>query len=197
MKSHAEISNRLNKLLYRYLANYIKQTQARIHSNCVFNLEHKPKKLTISHQDNVEFSFSPRKTNSLIVIQSNTPPNSVYICTYGMPNSGWNGDICDSTNNVASHCKWFQSKVSKLELESEFNELLKDDDYVLKNYPDIAALQWVLNERIRLTGSSIWDRITLFFLMIWPAHKPKEKLLTEGTPTPVEDVPADLWQDDT
>lgn len=194
MKTQAAIRQRLLKLRFRYLKNYLKQTQEKVHSNCVHNIEHKPRRLT-THPVDDELNISPRKTNSLVVIQSNAPPNSVHICGYGLC-GGWNGDICDKSNDVARTCSHFTYRVSADDAERRFNELMQDDEYVMKHYPDIAALQWALNVRAYHYRLRWYERVIFFFrqLFLGYGHGVPTKLLTDGVPDPGEDPPESLWR---
>jgi hypothetical protein len=190
MKSESDVLSRLRKLKGRYQHKYLQQTQERIHTNCYYNHLHQPRKL--ARPVETEFELSPRRTNSLVVIQ---PASSVYICTYGANTPDWNGDICDDQNDAAPKCAWFKPKIHKDDAEAQFDALLRDDKYVLENYPDIAALQWVSGSRVFKRSLGIIDFIiyvlTLFSLRV----APKPKQLTQGVTSPDSVPESDLWDD--
>lgn len=121
---------------------HIQKTQDRTHSNCVYNRVHFPSPLPYSKP--TEFELAPRNQVSLVIIQQEKP---ICICTFGSDKSEtWNGDICDD-DSVSQNCPKFIPLQSKEDAEAEFLENLRNDDFVLKTYPDIASLQWVLNQR--------------------------------------------------
>ena len=47
------------------------------------------------------------------------------------------------------------------EATEEFNCLMRDDEYVIDNYRDIAALQWVLCTRVKTRRFSGFERLML------------------------------------
>lgn len=189
MKLEGDIINRLRKLKSRYLLRYLSKTQARVYHNCRHNKQHHPKMLTYGRSE-PELNISPRKTNSLVVIRT---AEVAHICTYGMSDEGWTGDLCDSKTDLAPHCKWFTPVVAADEVEREFEQLLKDDKYVLQHFPDIAALQWVTGKRIYNDSLGFFSRLiyalSLFLVKCWR----KPAVLTEGAPKPKEDPPSSLW----
>lgn len=189
MKLEGDIHNRLRKLKARYLLKYLHSTQERVHYNCKFNLQHTPKKLTYSRVE-PDLDIAPRKMNSLVVIQ---PAANVYICTHGMENLGWNGDLCDSITDAAPSCKWFVPKVDKDHAEASFDNLLKDDNYVLSNYPDIAALQWVIGKRVYHDRLGFFGRLLYAFSLFLLTWRRKPSLMTEGVPEPKTALSKDIW----
>ncbi len=142
MKTSEEIKKRLIKLTNRYRDVYVKRYTDRQPCNCIYNYLHNPSPLLLSNS--VENRYVPNRSIQLVVIQDEKP---VRICTYGSekPNA-WNGDICDS-DSVSKECPYFSPIREKEELSLEYDSHLKDDKYVLEHHPDIAALQWVLNDR--------------------------------------------------
>lgn len=69
-------------------------------------------------------------------------------------NCGMHQIICDydpiyGNSQQVSECPWFEAKKSKEVLKAEFKELIKSTDdrgKLALNYPDAAALLWVLGE---------------------------------------------------
>lgn len=145
MKTQPEIEKRLEKLRARYRRKYVQDNAGRHHQNCVHNYEHKPAgkfKYSKSH----DVAMSPRKQTTLVVLNEDQP---VRICTYGSQGpraDEWNGDVCDG-DEKSSECPWFRASQTEEEAGAEFDELMKDVEYVFDNYRDVAALQWVLDVR--------------------------------------------------
>lgn len=199
MKSRSEILSRLKKLRLRYLKKYLKDTQSRVHHNCVYNVEHRPKRLLTSPIE-TDLTISPRRTNSLVVIQSRNPPDPVHICTYGTSDGAWNGDLCDKDNGVVKHCKFFTPRIPCGDAEKKFNDLISDDEYVADVYPDMAVLQWVLGRRMWSTDMSFIEKIryaiSKFFIMRNAYHinnlPPSLEILSLQSNDPLER----LWDDD-
>jgi len=70
----------------------------------------------------------------------------------------WAGMICDKHEggiDIAKNCDWFEGKSSKEDVRAQFHEFLQNSDLpeIAQEYPDIAALMWVLE----LTGSDLID----------------------------------------
>jgi hypothetical protein len=89
-----------------------------------------------------------------------------HYCTYKAGNPGaWPGLVCED-DGIARSCKWFKPKVSTEDAKNEYLLLMKADDYVYKTYPDIAVLQWVLNDRIYKYGFSWVQKFVLWFYIM-------------------------------
>jgi hypothetical protein len=83
-------------------------------------------------------------------------------CMYGSEScSTWSGTLCDG-DSVPSTCKWFVPQVTVEEAVKTHDALMVDDKYVYANYPDIAALQWVIEDRI--STRKPWYYLMVFFL---------------------------------
>jgi len=144
MKTKTEIETRLLKLNNRYKHDFLTDKTSKYPENCKHNLYYTPNRLNYSHSEN-DTKLSPRNTNSLVIFQEDEP---IRICTYGSVNPDkWNGNICDS-DDISSDCPYFSCKHSQEELNIQWEETIKNDEIVLDSYPDIAALQWVLNTRV-------------------------------------------------
>ena len=73
------------------------------------------------------------------------------MCQYS--NRGTHLVVCDSDvegcNQIASKCSWFKPKQSKEEVKAIFKELASNPDrlgQLAGEYPDVAALLWVLGD---------------------------------------------------
>jgi hypothetical protein len=151
VKSESVVQRRVQRLRDRYLRRHVLLSQERRHRNCVHNQEHAPSKLPYSRSElSTELDLAPRKVTTLLVIKDDQP---VRICTLGLcaGNStagsvGWDRDVCDS-DSISATCGMFKARTGADEAYDEFMELLKDDKFVYENYRDLAALQWVLEDR--------------------------------------------------
>lgn len=166
MKTQPEIEKRLEKLRARYRRKYVQDNSGRHHQNCVHNYEHKPTgkfKYSKSH----DVAMSPRKQTTLLVLHEDQP---VRICMYGSQGPAakdWNGDVCDN-DGKSDGCPWFQASQTEEDAGAEFDELMKDVEYVFDNYRDVAALQWVLDIRgpddvEPAPPPSLWERFLSWF----------------------------------
>lgn len=80
----------------------------------------------------------------------------VGLCMLGHENiEEWPGNICEAPEK-AEKCPFFNPKRSKEELIEEFKEEMKDPEVLAYEYPDIAALQWVLENEVGLQWSDRW-----------------------------------------
>ena len=188
MKSHNQILKRLKKLRLVYAKQYIEESQKRIHHNCEHNCEQEP--LNVGSSDIVEFEITPRQVTSLVIIQDPAP---IRICMYGSEDiETWPGSICDN-DDISSNCKWFKPRISASEAKEEFLLLLGDDEYVLNNYKDFAALQWAINDRIYKHELSWVDKLFFWLNSFIKPVVPKQ-LSSPGET--LEDLPKDLWSND-
>lgn len=145
MKPERTVRQRLTRLRERYRRQLIRARTDRLPENCVHNSVQSPRTLPYSRSDiETELDLAPRKATTLVVLQPDSP---VRLCMYGSdrPDS-WNGVVCDS-RAVSGSCSLFRPTRSAAEISDEFNSLMADPKYVLERYPDLAALQWVLEER--------------------------------------------------
>lgn len=90
---------------------------------------------------------------------------AVNYCMHGSDSGVWPGVVCDS-DDVSNKCKWFSPRVSSAEAEKHHDELMLDDKYVYNNYPDVAALQWVISGRIG-SDKSWYFRLVAIFTYIY------------------------------
>lgn len=195
MKSQSEIQRRLKKLRFRYAKKHIDSTQKRTHVNCTYNYSQKPFNQT---RNTVEIELAPRQVSTVVFIQEE---KDAYYCMYGAQNpKTWPGIICDR-NQIAETCKWFFPKISAEEAEDQFNKLMEDDEYVYDKYADIAALQWVVNDRIYKYKISWFYKIILFISsfmhkLIDKMRKRRMKAEPSVCQLPESDLPKELWTDD-
>ena len=125
--------------------------------NCSYNLLHEPK--VLEYKPGIEESLAPRTAVSLVVIQEDKP---IRICTYGSDDpKNWNGDVCDHESTAAS-CPYFSSIHNENDKNKEFDLILNDDKQTLDLYPDVAALQWVLDVRHPLPKLGLWISMWLW-----------------------------------
>lgn len=186
MKSQEAIRHRLEKLRTRYLRSHCALVRDKKPQNCVYNYEHKPFGVREKGVP-IEYELAPRVSISLVVIQPDRP---VRLCTYGSEKPDtWNGDLCDQ-DDIARKCKKFKHRVSEEGAIQSFNDLMLDDPYVLENYRDIAALQWVLGERVATMPLSWFDRILLFFDAVVSRIFRQKGVAASAE---LEQIPENLW----
>jgi hypothetical protein len=182
MKTADEVYGRLEKLRVRYLRQHCAAVRARLPHNCVHNYVHTPTPQKAPLPTEVE--LAPRVVSTLVVVEPQVP---VRLCIYGSDKpETWNGDVCDA-DGTARECRHFEARVTEEQAMAEFEGLMADDSYVLDKYKDIAALQWVLEERIFKTSLPLWGRLMLWIDGVLRRHRKPGKLL------PPADLPGDLW----
>lgn len=159
MKNQRSVLNRAKKLRLRYLKQHVGESQARRHRNCQYNLEHSPESQGRS-PDVVELTLAPREVITTLTVPDSGP---AFLCMYGSESGDWAGDVCDD-DDVARRCKWFKPRKSLEDARVEFMELLADDEWVYENHRDMAALQWVLGDRIHKHGLSLLDRAWIWIV---------------------------------
>jgi len=192
VKTEQEVLGRLKKLRIRYTKKYVDSTQKRCFLNCRFNHE---QVMPLVKNDTVEYEITPRCVSTVVIIDSNN--SKACYCTYGVQKDEhgavvidfdkWNGKICDR-DEIAEQCEWFVPVMTNDVAEAEFNVLLEDDKWVYENHKDIAALQWVLGDRVHKHRLSLWDRFWLWVKLRFTKPEPARQL-------PISNMPGDMWDD--
>jgi hypothetical protein len=168
MKSESEINKRLDKLYARGTTEYVRLRCGKLPHNCVFNQEHTDQSHDVHgvNFDNFSdrFDLVPNVRNLTLV---NDPKSTkIRLCLYGSENPGeWNGDICDD-ESVSRKCGKFISITEEQEAKNEFYSVLLDDQYVKKNLPEIAALQWVTGRRYSQVSNKEHRILALIFAVV-------------------------------
>lgn len=186
MKSKSEIEKRLRNLRIKYAKRYIAESQVRSHQNCIYNKIH----VSTNHKqvsESADLALYPKRQTTLVIIQPDAP---IRLCMYGSDNpSKWSGDICDS-DDISKSCPMFKPGTSASQAREDFLAMLSDDEWVFDNYRDMAALQWVLNDRLHKMKLSILERIIFWFhSVILRRKRPSRRL-------PTDSLPEDLWVSD-
>lgn len=166
MKNEYEIRKKLNHVVNRHAVKYVKSKISRHFYNCKYNIIVEPEKAHGTDAEDVIDDLYPNKSVTRLNLYPGEPTGA---CTYGN-NGQWNGVICDN-DEIPSGCPKFTNTMDKETALSEFNSILKDDDLVLKQYKDIAILQWVLDDRMREVSLSLFSRISIiitYLLLLIP-----------------------------
>ena len=183
VKSQQQIFRRLNKLYLRYLKRYVELTQKRACLNCVHGGEHITKPLCYSSEPPSKLELYPTHVSSVVIVDPE--PGPVQLCMYGSEDPAkWEGNLC--TEEIAKSCKLFEPRISIKLAKINFDDLMNDDEYVLKHYNDIATLQWTLDDRIT-KHLSWWDR---FLIWCW---RIKPDPIVPQLPPP--EIPEGFWND--
>jgi len=142
MKSEGKIKQKLKQVRFRHLKKRIEISLKQVPHNCVHNERH-------------------------IVLNSDNP-DPVGLCMYNSEaTEQWGGVICDDEIEgcikQAQECPFFVASKSKEETTEEFRILVEGEVGSLANeYPDVAALQWILQEEYPFE-LSWWQKVRLFF----------------------------------
>lgn len=192
MKTEEDVRARLESLRSKYLRRHVRASQRREHRNCVHNAEHIPKPLPYKRQIPTDLERAPRRQVSLVVLNDDENSRSIRICMYGADTpSAWQGNTCDS-DDVSADCPMFQPMLSSHEAALDFEQSLEDDATVLQKYPDVAALQWVVQDRLHARKPILYG-LKRFFLLLWLSIvarlRPGKRRKAEA---PI--VPDDFWK---
>jgi len=123
MKTPREIRHKIKQAKYRHLKRAIRNGLSRKPCNCYYNR----------------------------VVRPPNQPN-MGVCMKGAQDlSTWKGVVCDENMGglgKASDCPFFKEKRTKEEITQKFEDFFNDADFieVAKEYPDLAALMWVLTD---------------------------------------------------
>jgi len=171
VKNIETIVKRLRKLRIRHLRKYLSASQSRIPENCVYNHKINVKQTNSHLYSNDSFLginddrlVVPTKKTSVVILNNDDNDDFPCVCLYGCKDpSIWEGELC-YTIDKSSTCNWFKPTKSINVAENEFDELMKDDEYVNKHYKDIASLQWVIEDRIYKYDLNLFERILRWVL---------------------------------
>lgn len=163
MKAKSDIEKRLRRLRERYLRQYLRRHFERRPEACAHNHGHRPNLLPYRTSDvETELEVAPRKVTTLLVL--NDRHDSVRVCLLGLEDpETWEGDVCETAER-AGRCPHFKPRLTLDEATRDFDALMADDRKVLKLYPDVAMLQWVLGVRMAKVrrGLMEWLRGLIF-----------------------------------
>lgn len=128
MKSEGQIKQKVKQVIFRHRKAYMKRGLSKRPENCIHN-----------HRVTLPVHMANRA--------------SLGVCGY-CGEDGPNNVVCDSTmggDKQAAECPYFQERSSAEDLKEEFNRKLGLDGekpveigYIAKEYPDVAALLWVM-----------------------------------------------------
>ena len=137
MRTEGSIHYKLKQVCYRHRKKRIENSVRPLPTNCIFNGEpHYPEE----------------------VPESKRPP-LIRICFYD-GDEEWGGLVCDEKFEgtlLAKRCPCFKAKRTAAEVKAEFEIYLETAEIgdIAAEYPDIAALMWVLS----LAPSEIADEL--------------------------------------
>lgn len=146
MRTEQEVRQKLKQVQFRHLKKLIEQSYKKRPCNCRHNEIHG----AMSHKEGEE---------------------PIGICMWGADDPvEWTGNICDEMFEglkVARECGLFEPRKTKVEIKADFHSLMTEGDIgaVGSQFPDLAALMWVLDERPY--RPTLWQR---FLLWCQPAH---------------------------
>lgn len=139
MRREAEVRKKLRQVKHQYLSRQYKEKLSLRPENCKYYYEH--------HEIDKE-------TGKEVVVG---------LCMYGSENpEEWPGTICETIED----CHHFEPKYTKEEVKAEFEESLKDEVVVAHQYKDIAALQWVLDDKVYSWDLAWYQRLHLWLLCL-------------------------------
>jgi hypothetical protein len=142
MKANSDIQGRIRELLDEELTRRVRLAEERLPRACVYNHRHPlDSRKLLNGEDNPNFNRITRG-ESLPVLQT------IGLCMFGSENpETWSGTICEDPID-ACRCppQAFTPRVQRDDVAREFEEKIKDLDWVGKNLPQVCALLWVLEE---------------------------------------------------
>lgn len=118
MKREGKVEEKLRDLRYEHLKSKMEENLTPVPENCKHNYQY-----TAEDDDGEEV------TVGLCMLGSDNPQE-------------WPGNVCDAPQ-TAEKCPFFEPKKSEEELKEEFR-----DEIDRGEYPDLTALQWVLDREL-------------------------------------------------
>lgn len=132
MKSEGQIKQKIKQVVFRHRKAYIRHGLARHPENCRYN-----------QKVRLPVHMANRAT--------------LRVCGYCPQGKSPNNVVCDSTmggERQAAECPYFEAGRSADDLKDEFNQKMGlngeapvEIGYIAQEYPDVAALLWVLGPR--------------------------------------------------
>jgi hypothetical protein len=159
MKTDDEVMARIRALLLVEFDRRIEHAQRRLPNRCVHNhrQELDPRK-AVEDEPNLSYNRVDRRRLPVV--------NTMGLCMLGAENpEEWPGNICEDPID-AQRCPYFDPLQTKDALLAEFQEQLKDYQWVEENLPDVYALLWVLSDIFANFHLPWWKRVLFWFLKI-------------------------------
>jgi len=134
MKTESQIRHKLQQVKYRHLKREIRTGVSRKPCNCM--------------------------NNGLVNMENGS---TIGVCLLGAVQPGdWQGILCDESRGglrVAEGCAEFCPLRTPEGIRQEFDNFLKHSSraVIAEQYPDIAAILWVLDEEVDSTGAEDLD----------------------------------------
>lgn len=140
IRTKSQVKKKLRDAKHKYLTKRYRDKLTQCPSNCTFNYRH----TTVDEESGKEVEIG--------------------LCMYGAENpEEWPGMICDDVQ-TAEQCPYFSCRHDKESIRKEFDEELQDDFKVAHHYKDIAALQWVLKEKVYSWDLAWYQRLWIMML---------------------------------
>jgi hypothetical protein len=141
MRSVRAVYTKLRDVKYHHLVKLYKKYLKKIPENCKYNIPYnvdgkKEIRLCVLHQPNLDLS-------------KGVYPHLLTIC---------------QEPNHCKNCNAFICKYTKKDVQDLFEDELKNEKLKIRKYPDITALEWVLEQSV--TGLPPFDSLQKFFFWI-------------------------------
>jgi len=134
MKSEQEISVRVRDLLVIELAARIKVAASKLPTSCKYNHRH-----PLDERRTVDGDINPNYNQ---IVPAN---RTIGLCMYGSEDPAeWSGSICEDVVD-ALRCPYFDPIKTEGDVVAEFQQLIKDPEWLRENHPGIYELRWVLD----------------------------------------------------
>lgn len=146
MRSHGAVYRKLKEVKYRHLVALYRKYLKKTPQNCRYNYQYE-----IKSKDGKKCSIG-----LCLLHQPNPEDINQGIHTHLL-------DVCDCQAH-SSQCNAFVPKYTKEQLKNMLEEELKDKNIRGKKYPDICALEWVLEK----SAIGIWplNKIQILYFKI-------------------------------
>ncbi|RKY82561.1 hypothetical protein DRQ07_01010 [candidate division KSB1 bacterium] len=125
MKNVRSVYKKLKEVKYHYLIKFYKKYLSRVPKNCKYNY---PYKISEKHEIGLCLCHQPE-----LDLSKGIYPNLI--------------DVCYIPEHCTD-CNAFINKYTKEDIKRMFEEELKDQKIKSKKYPDICALEWVLEQSV-------------------------------------------------
>lgn len=137
MKSETEISERVRDLLVAELRRRVQESTRKLPVRCKHNHRHPlDARRTVDGEPNSTYN------------QITDSKRTIGLCMYGAEDpTEWPGNICEDEID-AMRCPYFDPVKTEEEIVDEFQQSIKDPEWLQENLPGIYELRWVLDGQV-------------------------------------------------
>lgn len=153
MRTRDDIESRVRTLLSEELERRWAGLGERLPDRCLHNYRHPlDTRRTLGGDPNPNY-------NRVTAESGEATTQTIGLCMYGSADpTQWPGTICEDPIDAVK-CSTFCPRTTRAKVLAEFEDQIRDLDWVRENLPEVRALLWVLDEVPEDTRPPWWKRL--------------------------------------